>query len=157
MIEVNNNGILIEVGLGEEAVSLLWEILDVVGFRYVIVAELGKGIAKMNYSNEYELVEKQGVKVMVLKCDSKQDYLIGLSLLSDLCITDFYITINSNFENVLNTIKSNDMFMNGEFLKEEYLIEYPITIHIKEESIFVDFNKFKEYTHQLKRVIERYQ
>ncbi len=155
MIEINN-GVLVEGNMGRPGVKLLWELLNVIGSRFTFLAEAPNDDLSVSYSDKYEVVERQGNKIVLFNCADEGDFYKLIEVLGDWCVTDFHITINSFFDNVLNKVDSKLMFSEHEFLLDEYLIEFPRTVHIKENSFFIDFGMFKEYTYQLQRVAQRY-
>ena len=155
MIKTGNDGILVEGNIGGKSVKILWDLLDLIGSRFVIIAEYEDDF-DASYDNKFKTIVRNDSKVVLLNCTSRDELIKCFEMLSDNCITDFYITVNSSFENVLSKTDSKTMFSEYEFLIDEYLKEFPRTIHITEDSFFIDFNLFKEYTYQLQRVVKRY-
>lgn len=149
-------GVMVEGSEGEDNVKLLWDLLNVVGFRFVIVAPLNGEELDIIYSDKYQVVKWKNKEVLLFNCSSETDFKKILSMLGDSCITEFYITVNSYYDNVLNKVDSSDMFSDKNFLIDEYLIEFPRTVHIEENKFYIDFETFKEYTYQLQRAALRY-
>ena len=97
-----------------------------------------------------------GGSASTLGCNEETDFFKIIEVLSEACVSEFVITVNSFFNNIVNTINEDNMYSDYEFLIDEFLIEYPMTIQIKEDEFFIDFDLFKGYDFQLKRVVKRY-
>ncbi|MBN1923397.1 MAG: hypothetical protein JW791_01385 [Nanoarchaeota archaeon] len=156
MISFNSEGIKLEGDIGLKGIKILWDLLSVVGSRFVIVSEFNDDESEINYKGKYEVIKNKKSEVLILLISSQDELTYALEVLSDLCITDFYITVNSSFDNIKDKINSNTMFSDDGFLIEEYLIEFPRSIHVEEDNIFIGFKMFKEYIYQLQRVAQRY-
>ena len=155
MIKIGSEGILVEGNLGKKSLKILWDLLDLIGNRFVIVAEVEKDF-NIQYENDFKVVERNGTNIVLIKCLSENDLLKSIEVLSENCITDFHISVNSSFENIVSKVDSKFMFSEYEFLIEEYLNEFPRTIHVGEDNFFIDFGLFKQYIYQLQRVAKRY-
>jgi len=132
-------------------VKLLWDLMDVIGHRFVIIAEnKTKGKVDYNYPDKSEKLNN----LLIFNCASENNFTLLIAILSEHCITEFFITINSLFDNIIKAIKENGL--NKEFNSEKYMSLFPRTIHVKEDEFFVDFSTFKEHVYQLKRAASRY-
>lgn len=155
MIKINK-GILAEGDVGGNSVKLLWDLLNVIGMRYAIIAVLEDEELQTNYEDKHEIIEWKENRIAIFNCDNEENFLKVLKMLSEACITDFYITVNSFYNNILNKLYRDDFFTEDEFLIKDYLLEFPRTIHIEEDKFYIDFEMFKEYTYQMQRVAKRY-
>jgi hypothetical protein len=155
MITINDKELVITEGLSDNTADLLWDILYVLGPRYVFIApEIEDETLK--YNHEYKVVASKKNKFGIFSVKSREEFDSLLKLMSDLCVTDFFITVNASFNNVFNLLSKESMFDNGELLIDEYMLEYPQTICIGEDSLRIDLETFKAAKFQLSRVAKRY-
>jgi hypothetical protein len=151
MIKISNKGIIVEGSLGIKGARLLWDLLNVVGNRFVLCARFPDEELKIEYSKDFEIVNDN---ILFFSFKEQDDFFEIVKILDYYCVNDFYITVNSLFSNIVKV--SKNVFSDDDFAINEYLVEFPRTIHVEENKLFVDFKIFKEYVYQLERVAKRY-
>ncbi len=148
MIQITDKGIYVEDLHGPKAIKLLWDLLNVVGHKFVAVGFSDEADSKA------EVVKVKGRNILLYEFNDEESYYRVISRLSDNVITEFYIIINATIKGVKDTIAS--FFVDGYFDEDGFFEHYPTAIHIGEKEFFVPFAPFRAYDFQLKRVAKRY-
>jgi len=155
MIELNNNGIFADEVFEEKTINFLWDCLELVGFRHTLITRINKKKIEYKFAGKSDLIKVKGSKILLFNFSTKKEFIEIIKILNSINAEEFFITINASFENIISTI--NELVEYDDLFFEDYQREYPKTIHVKEDSFLIDFEKFKEYKYPLQRVYKRHE
>lgn len=155
MILVKDNELIINGEFSNKTLDLLWDLLNVLGPRFVFLAENLED-EELDYNYQYKVVEHNKHKIGLFNIKNRDEFDALIKLLGELCITDFFISVNAFFNNVIKSCDDTLMFSKEGFYIDEYLLEHPLTIHVEENRLRIKFDTFKASRFQLERVANRY-
>ncbi|MDD2678500.1 MAG: hypothetical protein PHG04_00095 [Candidatus Nanoarchaeia archaeon] len=149
MIKVSGNDVIIEADSEKEYSKFLWEVLDLMSNRFTILA-FAKKKARINY-DKMEKLKIKSDEIILMQCDSQNDFIKAISELSGNLMHDFYITVNSSIKTIKSMIEENE-----NFTIEWYLSNFPKTIHVQEEGFKISLDTFSNYDFQIERIVKRF-
>lgn len=152
MITIKDSGIVSE-NLKEKDYDFLYDVLEVIGFRWTIVALVPKKLKIFN-KEKYDIIKYAKGRILLFSFSSKSEFIKINEILSSLKIFDYYITINSHINNIKK--KLSEMVEYDFFVIDSYLEEYEKTIHKRTNDFLIDLDLFKTHKYNLLNLVKRY-
>jgi hypothetical protein len=149
MIKISGNEVLIEHEVGKEYSKFLWEVIDLMSNKFTILA-FNKKKSKFNIE-KMEKMKFDSDEILLIQCNSNEDYVKTLNELSNNLIFDFYITVNSSLQSIKSMIEEY-----GDFNVDWFLEKFPKTLHIQEDVFNIDLDTFSNYAFQIERIVQRF-
>ena len=154
MIEISKEYILLDGAVTGKAVDFLWESMEVAGKRFVgVIINLNR--KKVEYDGDFQLIKKDNVGMGIFKITSREQ-LAKFTEMVQSSINDYYIVMNSLFDEVKEKIFEGRYVKNESFDNELFLHDYPRTFYVYTDKLFIDLEVFRDYDYSLKRVAQRY-
>lgn len=150
MIQILNNEVNVMQDSNKDYSKFLWDVIDLMANKFIILFISSKKIS-INYKKSLKYKFDKD-KIIIFEGSDYNDFIKILSELSDNCIHDFYVTINSSINTVKNFIEEKN-----DFMIDDYLKNFNKTIHITENGFDIDLDNFSTYAFQIERIVKRHE
>jgi len=149
MIKILGNEVIVEQDSNMEYSKFLWETLELMTNRFVILA-FNRKKSKVSY-DKMEKMKFGSDEILIMQCESYSDFAKAINELSENLIFESYITVNSSLKTVKSAIEDR-----GDFDIEWYMENFPKTIHIEETGFKINLDTFSTYAFQIERIVKRF-